>query len=49
MTDEIALQAHRPNTRAGERTGIAGIRQDQLGGAAADIEDVVRVLGKVHA
>ena len=49
MTDEIALQTHRPNAGAGERTGIAGISQDQLGGAAADIEDVVGMLGKVHA
>ena len=49
LTDEIALQTHRPNAGAGERTGIAGISQDQLGGAAADIEDVVGMLGKVHA
>lgn len=43
------MQPHGPHAGAGQGTGVATVRQDQFGGAAADVQDQVGLLAESHA
>ncbi len=49
VLDEIPLQSDGPHPGAGERAGITSIREDQFGGAAADVEQQMRTIAERHA
>ena len=48
VLDEVTLQSHRSHTGARQSSGIPPVREDQLGGSAADIQQQMGSISKGH-